>query len=194
MMNRNRQPFTRGRRPLLGLAAALLLGLGLLIAPGPARAASTPTAAAQTVVNYWAAIDRHDYPAAYAQFATAYRQDHGYEQFALTMWSSIGHAGNIQIMREDGGSGRVYLTAQVDVTPGLLSPYQAGANTFVYSLVDENSVWRIERVTGNAGELTVTAPAPVGVADAGVYVVVGLFVALFGAMTAGALMQSDRVR
>ena len=193
MMNRNRQPFARGLRPLLGMAAALLLGLGLLIAPGPARAAPTP-AAAQTVVNYWAAIDRHDYRAAYAQFAAAYRQDHGYERFALTAWSSIGHAGNAQIMREDAGSGRVYLTAQVDLTPGLLSPYQAGANTFVYSLVDENGAWRIERVTGSAEELTVPSPAPVAVADAGVFVLVALFMALFGAMTAGALMQSDRVR
>ena len=100
MMNRNRKLFSRGLRPLMGAATALLLGLGLLGAPGAAWAAANPTAA-QTVYHYWAAVDRHDYPAAYEQFSAAYRQDHGYQQFALTHWSSVQHAGNVQIIRED---------------------------------------------------------------------------------------------
>ena len=192
MMNLKRQSFTRALRPLLGMAAALLLGLGLLLVPGPARAASSP--AAQPVYDYWAAVERHDYPAAYAQFAAAYRQDHGYQQFALTQWSSVQHAGNVQIVREDASGGRLYVTAQVDLTPGLISPYQAGANTFVYSLVDENGAWRIERVTSTVEDMAVAPAAPVSASDAGVVVLVGLFVALFGAITAGALLKSDRVR
>jgi hypothetical protein len=191
-MNMNRQLITRGLRPLLGVAAALLLGLGLLVGPGVAQAASNPTAAAQTVYNYWAAIERHDYPAAYEQFAATYRQDHGYERFALTQWSSVQQAGNIHIVREAGSAGRLYVTAQVDLTPGLLSPYPAGANTFVYSLVDENGAWRIEHVTSSAEDLAPAPPAPVAAGDAGVFVLVVLFAALFGSMTAGALLQSDR--
>ena len=190
-MNMNRQLIIRGLRPLLGTAAALLLGLGLLGVPGVAQAAS-PTAAAQTVHDYWAAVERQDYPAAYAQFAAAYRQDHGYEQFALTQWSSVQRAGNVQIVREAGSGGRLTVTAQVDLTPGLISPYPAGANTFVYSLVDENGAWRIERVTSSAEDLALAPPAPVAATDAGVFVLLGLFAALFGAMTAGALLQSDR--
>jgi hypothetical protein len=190
-MNMNRQLLTRGLRPLLG-AAAVLLGLGLLVGPRVAQAASNSATAAQTVYDYWTAIERHDYPAAYEQFAATYRQNHGYEQFALTQWSSIQHAGNIQIVREAVSAGRLYVTAQVDLTPGLLSPYPAGANTFVYSLLDENGAWRIERVAGSAADLAPAPPASVAAGDAGVFVLLGLFATLFGAMTAGALLQSDR--
>jgi hypothetical protein len=193
-MNPNRKLFSRRLHPLLGAAAALLLGLGLLGAPGVVRAAANPTAAAQTVDSYWAAIARHDYPAAYEQFSAAYRQDHGYQQFVLTHWSSVQHAGNVQIIHEDTSGGRLDVTAQVDQTPGLIGPYQAGTNTFVYSLVDENGAWRIDRVTGGAGDVAVAPPAPAPAADAGVFVLLGLFAALFGAMTAGSLLQSDRAR
>jgi hypothetical protein len=192
-MNRNRQWISRGLRPLLGTVAVLLLGLGLPAAPGMAQAASIPTAA-QTVYNYWAAIERHDYPAAYAQFATAYRQDHGYEQFALTQWSNVQQAGNVRIVRADSSAEHLYMTAQVDLIPGLISPYPAGTNTFVYSLVDENGVWHIARMTGNVEDLAEAPPAPVAATDAGVFVLLGLFAVLFGAMTAGALLKSDRVR
>src|SRR5690242_5649764 len=133
-MNRNRQWISRGLRPLLGTVAVLLLGLGLPAAPGIAQAASTPTAAAQTVYNYWAAIERHDYPAAYAQFAMAYRQDHSYEQFALTQWSNVQQAGNVRIVRADSSAEHLYMTAQGHLIPGLTSPYPAATNTFAYSL------------------------------------------------------------
>jgi hypothetical protein len=198
VMNRNRQLYTHAPRLLLSTAAALLLGLGVLIAPGPAQAASAakeaPSAAAQTVYDYWAAIDRHDYSTAYAQFSAAYRQDHGFERFALTQWSSVQHAGNVQIVHEDAAAtGRLDVTAQVDLTPGVISPYPAGANTFVYRLVEQNGAWRIEHVISSVEDVAV-APAPAPAAGVEVFVLLGLFAALFAAMTAGALLHSDRVR
>jgi hypothetical protein len=202
VMNRTRQLYTHGLRLLLSTAAALLLGLSLLIVPGPAQAASAPlgaskeapSAAAQPVYDYWAAIDRHDYPAAYAQFTAAYRQDHGFERFALTHWSSVQHAGNVQILHEDAVEGRLAMTAQVDLVPGVISPYPAGANTFVYTLVEENGVWRIAHMISSVEEVAVTPPAPAPAAGVEVFVLLGVFAALFGAMTVGALLHSDRVR
>ena len=198
MMNRNRQRYTHAPRLLLSTAAALLLGLGVLLAPGPAQAASAPkeapSAAAQTVYDYWAAVDRHDYSTAYAQFSAAYHQDHGFERFALTQWSSVQNAGNVHIVHEDAASGRLDVTAQVDLTPGVISPYPAGANTFVYSLVEENGAWRIEHMISSVEDVAVAPPAPAPTAGVEVFVLLGLFAALFAAMTASALLHSDRVR